>query len=469
MLGGRTNHWGRNSLRMGPYDFKPYSRDGQGSDWPIRYEDMAPYYDKTEELIGVFGSAENIENAPAGKFLPPPKPRCWELVLLRACRRLRIPCIPARRSILTQPLNGRPPCHYCGQCGFSCVTSSNFSSPTVLLPPALESGNLEIRCNAMGREVLVGPEGLATGVSYIDKETRRERQVRGRIIVLAASACETARLLLNSRSALFPDGLANSSGLVGRFFTDSVGSNATAFLPALTELPAHNEDGAGRTAHLGGHLYIPWWNYERQLRHALPFSRGYHVEWGGGRRVPYPGMFHGLEKFLSSGYGLELKQRCRKYYGSLVYLSGRGEMIPKKDSYCEIDKETVDQWGIPVLRFHFQRGNEEIRMAQHMQETFREIIETAGGEVVDPHGPEDDWGILTGGDTSHELGTTRMGSERKEAVLNSYCQAWDCKNLFIADGGPFVSNPEKNPTLTILALAWRSCDFILEEVRKRNL
>ncbi len=231
MLGGRTNHWGRISLRMGPYDFKPYARDGRGFDWPITYDDLAPYYDKTEELIGVFGSAENLENTPDGKFLPPPKPRCYELLIQKACRGLGIPCIPSRLSILTRPLNGRPACHYCAQCGRSCATFSNFSSPTVLLPPALATGNLEIRCDAMAREVLVDAAGLASGVSYIDKKTRREVQARGRIVVLAASACETARLLLNSNPRQFPQGLANSSGLVGKYLMDTVGSDVRGFHP----------------------------------------------------------------------------------------------------------------------------------------------------------------------------------------------------------------------------------------------
>ena len=281
MLGGRTNHWGRISLRMGPYDFKPYSRDGKGFDWPITYSDLAPYYDKTEELIGVFGSAENLENNPDGKFLPPPRPRCYELVIQKACQKLDIPCVPSRLSILTRPLNGRPACHYCGQCGRSCATFANFSSPTVLLPPALATGNLEIRCDAMVREVLVNSSGLASGVSYIDKKTRREVQARGKIVVLAASACETARLLLNSKTGQFPNGLANSSGLVGKYLMDSVGSNVRGFIPALMDLPPHNEDGTG-----GMHLYMPWWNYQKQLKHELPFARGYHIEFGGGRRMP---------------------------------------------------------------------------------------------------------------------------------------------------------------------------------------
>jgi choline dehydrogenase-like flavoprotein len=463
MLGGRTNHWGRISLRMGPYDFKPYSRDGKGFDWPITYDDLSPYYDKTEELIGVLGSAENLENTPDGKFLPPPTPHCHELVIQKACEKLGIPCVAARHSILSKPLNGRPACHYCGQCGRSCATGSNFSSPTVLIPPALVTGNLEIRCDAMAREVLVGADGLATGVSYIDKKTRKEVQVRGKIVVLAASCCETTRLLLNSKSRLFPNGLANSSGLVGRYLMDTVGTDGTVgFIPVLTDLPSHNCDGAG-----GSHLYMPWWNYQKQSE--LPFSRGYHIELGGSRRMPGPGIFGGSEKILGGGYGVELKRGCRKIYGATVHFSSRGEMIPNDQSYCEIDPNTVDEWGIPVLLFHFKWTDDEINQARHARETFREIILTMGGEVIKTAGADEQWGISKGGAIIHEVGTTRLGDDRRTSVLNAHCQAWDCKNLFVTDAAPFVSNADKNPTLTILALAWRTSEFAAEQVRKRNL
>ncbi|HLW79785.1 MAG TPA: GMC family oxidoreductase [Terriglobia bacterium] len=465
MLGGRTNHWGRISLRMGPYDFKPYSRDGKGFDWPISYDDLAPYYDKTEELIGVFGSHEGLENTPDGKFLPAPKPRCYELVVQKACQKLGIPCVPARLSIITRPLNGRPACHYCGQCGRSCATGSNFSSPTVLLPPALATGNLEIRCDAMAREVVLGRDGLAAGVSYIDKKTRKEMQARGKIVVLAASACETARILLNSKSHMFPDGLANETGLVGKYLMDTVGADGSdGFLPMLMDLPAHNCDGVG-----GMHLYMPWWNYQKQMRNELPFARGYHIEFGGGRDMPGPGVGYGTERFLGGGYGLDLKRGVRKLYGAFIGFSCRGEMIPNKDSYCEIDPEVIDQWGIPCLKFHFKFSDDEILMAKHSRETFREIIEAAGGEVLSNFGPEDNCGISRGGEIIHEVGTTQMGDDRRKSVLNPYCQAWDCKNLFVTDGAPFVSNADKNPTLSIMALAWRTSEYAAQQVKKLNV
>lgn len=465
MLGGRTNSWGRISLRNGPYDFKPYSRDGKGFDWPVSYEDLAPYYDKTEELIGVFGSAEGIENLPDGKFLPPPAPRCYELLVQQACQKIHIPCIPSRLAILTQPLNGRPSCHYVSQCGRCCRLGSNFSSPAVLLMPAQMTGNLEIRTDAMAREVLTGTDGRAAGVSYIDKKTRKEVQARARVIVLAASSCETARLLLNSRSRQFPQGMANSSGLVGKYLMDTVMSGVTGFVPKMMDLPPHNEDGVG-----GMHLYMPWWNLPKQQKNELPFSRGYHIEFYGGRAgMPMPGILSGTEQLVGGGYGEKFKQDCRKLYGSFISLQGRGEMIPNQESYCEIDDNVVDQWGIPVLKFHFKWGQEEVLMARHMQETFQEIVKTAGGEVIDSAGAEDRWGISAGGQGIHEVGGARMGEDPKTSVLNPHCQAWDCKNLFVTDGAPFAGLGDKNPTLTIMALAWRTAEFISDQVKRGDV
>lgn len=465
MLGGRTNAWGRISLRNGPYDFKPYSRDGKGFDWPITYEELAPYYDKTEELIGVFGSAEGLENLPDGKFQPPPTPRCYELLIQKACKNLNIPCIPSRLAILTRPLKDRPACHYISQCNRGCRMGSNFSSPDVLLYPAQLTGNLEIRCGAMAREVLTGPNGRATGMSYVDKQSGEQVEVRGKVVVLAASACETARLLLNSRSPRFPNGVANSSGMVGRYLMDTVMSDVTAWIPSMMDLPAHNEDGVG-----GMHLFMPWWNYQEQLQGKLPFSRGYHVEIGGGRRgMPAPGLMTGSETLLGGGYGKGLKQRSRSLYGSLVDFHGRGEMIPNAQSYCEIDKNATDKWGIPVLKFHFQWSDQELEMARHMQQTFQQIVTTMGGKVVESYGADQGWGISAGGVGFHEVGGARMGNDPKTSVLNSHCQAWDCKNLFVTDGAPFVSLSDKNPTLTILALAWRTSDYIAAQVRAQNL
>src|SRR5262245_214286 len=277
MLGGRTNHWGRISLRFGPWDFQGRTRDGVGDDWPIGYDDLKPYYDKLEEQVGLFGSVENLPNEPDGIFQPPPAPRAFELLAKKACGGLGITCIPSRLSILTKPLGDRAACHYCGQCGRGCSTRSNFSTPSVLLPPALKTGRLQIITGAMAREVLTNEEGLATGVSYVNTATGQEEPVRGRGVVLGARACETARLLLSSKAARHPDGLANSSGAVGRYLTDTTGSNLMGQIPALENLPSYTEDGVG-----GMHVYMPWWVDNRKL----DFPRGYHIEPWGGRGMP---------------------------------------------------------------------------------------------------------------------------------------------------------------------------------------
>ena len=272
MLGGRTNHWGRISLRFGPDDFRRKSIDGLGDDWPISYEDVAPYYDRVDKLVGIYGSREGIHNEPDGLFQPPPAPRCYELLIKKASDKLNITCIPARRSVITQPLNGRPACHYCGQCGRGCTSRSNFSSPDVLIAPALATGKLTLMTNAMVREVTLGADGLADGVSYIDKKTGADSHVRARIVVLAASALETARILFNSKSAKHPQGLANSSGTVGKYITDTTGGAVSGYVPAMENHAGHNEDGAG-----GMHVYMPWWLDNKKL----DFPRGYHIEVGG--------------------------------------------------------------------------------------------------------------------------------------------------------------------------------------------
>ncbi|MBV9880011.1 MAG: GMC family oxidoreductase [Gemmatirosa sp.] len=456
MLGGRTNHWGRISLRFGPRDFRGKSHDGLGDDWPIAYEDVAPYYDRIDDLIGVFGSKENLPNEPDGKFHAPPKPRCYELLVKQASDRLKITCIPSRLSIITHPLPGRQACHYCGQCNRGCGVKANFSSPDVLIAPALATGKLTLLTNAMAREVTIDRSGKATGVAYIDKRSGEDRHVAAKVVVLAASALESARLLLNSKSTMFPQGLGNSSGTAGKYITDTTGTDVSGFIPAMVDHVPHNEDGVG-----GMHVYMPWWLDNKKL----DFPRGYHIEVGGGLHPPGYGFMGGIHRYPDAGgYGAKLKDDYRKYYGATIGFSGRGEMIPNDKSYCEIDPTVVDQFGIPVLRFHWEWSDYERNQSRHMQQTFRALIQEMGG-TVNSQMPtkEQDYGLAPGGRIIHELGGLRMGSDPKTSVLNASCQAHDVKNLFVADGAPFVSQADKNPTWTILALAWRTADQIMEK------
>ena len=491
MLGGRTNHWGRISLRNGPYDFKPRTRDGLGCDWPIGYEDLAAYYDKVELLIGVYGSNEGLENTPnssPGCLLPPPKPLVSDLLVAQRAKQLGIPVIPGHRAVLTQPLDfrgtparlhpgntgaqkilaedmrRRSPCLWATPCGRGCAVRANYQSTTVHLPPALASGNLDITTDAMVREVTLGRDGRANGVIFIDRVTGWERHAAARVVILAASACESVRILLNSRSAQFPQGLANSSGKLGRYLMDTVGSTVSGQVPLLESLPPLNEDAAD-----GHQMYVPWWLYREQLAGKLGFARGYHIEFGSGRRMPGFATAAGIEWLTGGSYGAKFKQDVRRYYGSFVSFDGRGEMIPSENAYCEIDPHVKDKWGIPVLRFHWQWSEHELRQAAHMQKTFTAIIEAMGGRAKGPVHSDGAKAIAPGGSIIHEVGGAIMGADAKDSVTNQWSQTWDVPNLFLADGAVFASNADKNPTLTIMALAWRVADHVLERMRRKEL
>ncbi|WP_299683946.1 GMC family oxidoreductase [uncultured Dokdonia sp.] len=469
MLGGRTNHWGRISLRFGPKDFKGKTRDGYGEDWPIGYEDVKPYYDKVDKLIGVFGTNEGLENDPDGFFLPPPKPRLHELFYIQGARKSGIPVIPSRMSMLTKRINNdRGVCFYCGQCARSCSVYADFSSGSCLIFPAQKSGGkVRLYTNCVVREVTTNEEGKATGVSYISKNDRREYKLKARVVVLAASACSSARILLNSKSPQHPNGLGNSSDVVGKYLHDSTGSSRSGFIPQLmNRKPSYNEDGVG-----GLHVYSPWWGDNSQL----DFPRGYHIEVWGGMGMPSYGFgFNANEfnKFFGTkvgGYGDVLRDDVKKYYGAVVGMAGRGEGVARKDNYCEIDETTVDQFGIPVLKFNYKWSDLERKQATHMQSTFEEIIHNMGGQVLGdrPGGPDN--GLNKPGEIIHEVGTTRMGNDPKTSVTNKFNQLHDVDNVFIVDAGPFVSQADKNCTWTILALSWRASDYIIEQLKQQNI
>lgn len=487
MLGGRTNHWGRISLRFGPYDFKGKSRDGLGYDWPISYEDIAPYYDKTELMVGIYGTnvgMENIPDSPPGILQRPPKARAGELLAKKHAAKLGVPVVPIHRAVLSEPLDGparaarmfpnnplarklcaadmstRAACFWATDCQRGCSIRANFQSTTVLLPPALASGNLDVITDAMVREVMLDDSGKATGVHYMDKQTREDSVARARVVILSASTCETARILLNSKSNLFPQGLANSSGQIGKNLTDSLGSSLGAHIPAMESLPPYNEDGAG-----GNHVYSPWWHHGKHDQ--LDFPRGYHIEMSGGRSaMPNMGSLGLLDSVAPGVYGKKLMEEARRYFGASMGFAGRGEMIPNDDCYCELDPGKVDQWGIPILRFHWKWSDHELNQVKHMQETFAGIITEMGGTATPRPAAE---AINKPGEIIHEAGTVRMGESPKDSVCNSFGQTWDVKNLFLMDGSIFPSNPDKNLTLTIMALAWRSSEYVIQEMKSGNI
>ena len=473
MLGGRTNHWGRISLRMGPDDFQP--KDGVTDPWPITYDEIKPFYDRVDRMIGIYGTVEGIHNEPDGIFLKPPKPRLNELYIRKGGQKAGVPVIAGRGSVLTEALPGvkdRGTCFYCGQCGRACKVYGDFSSSSCLVIPAMKTGNLKVIDNAMVREVLTNDEGLAIGVSYVNTKDLQEYSVKAKTVILGASACESARLMLNSKSSAHPSGVGNSSGLVGRYLHDSTGAGLGGFLPQLLDRKRYNEDGIGSV-----HIYSPWWLDNKKL----DFPRGYHIEYGGGMRMPSFGIFGGTAELGDkipgkdgkpmgeAGYGSSLKEQYRRFYGASVGMAGRGTAIARKDNYCEIDPNKVDKFGIPVLRFNYKWANEEILQAKHMQETFQSIMHEMGAVITSKiHGPETLYGLEAPGKIIHEGGTTRMGNDPKKSVLNKWGQAHDCKNLYVVDAGPFVQQGDKNLTWTILALSMRTAEYILQERQKIN-
>lgn len=475
MLGGRTNHWGRISLRMGPDDFKGHHIDGLTDDWPISYEDVKPFYDRVDRLIGIYGTVENLPNEPDGIYLPPPKPRLNELFIMKGAAKAGVKVIPGRGSVLTEALPGnkdRGACFFCGQCGRSCKIYGDFSSSSALVIPAMKTGNLKVIANAMVREVLTNKEGLATGVSYINKDDMQEYQVSAKIVVLGASAGESARLLLNSKSAAHPGGLANSSGVVGKYLHDSTGSSAGGWLPQLMDRKRYNEDGVGSI-----HIYGPWMDGNKKL----PFPRGYHIEFGGGMGMPEYGFGFGMEnmngtvpgrdgkKKEAGGFGASLKDDYRRFYGTGFGMAGRGTAIARADNYCEIDPNVVDKFGIPVLRFHYKWSDYEIQQAKHMQDTFQSIMHEMGAQYGPAQGKDTNYGLEAPGRIIHEVGTVRMGDDPKTSALNKYSQAHDCNNLFVVDASPFVQQGDKNATWTILALSMRTAEYILDQRKKLNV
>ncbi|MEX0722068.1 MAG: GMC family oxidoreductase [Balneolaceae bacterium] len=367
MLGGRTNHWGRISLRFGPKDFKRKDQDGLGDNWPIGYKDVKPYYDKVDKLVGVFGTNEGLENDPDGFFLPPPKPRLHELYFKKGAKKADIPTIPMRKSVLTRPINkDRGVCFFCNQCNRGCSAHADFSSGTCLIQPAMKKGSVDLYTLAMVREVITNEKGKATGVAYISKTDKQEYQIRAKTVVLGASACESARILLNSKSSVHPNGLANGSGMVGRYLHDSTGASRSAIIPDLINRDRYNEDGVG-----GAHIYAPWWLDNSKQ----DFPRGYHLEFGGGMGMPSYGFGFGMDtlrKYIvdemgnispNGGYGVGLKRDIRKIFGSTVGVAGRGESVAQYNNYCEIDPHTVDvigrimeQAGVDVATYAFTQN-----------------------------------------------------------------------------------------------------------------
>ena len=449
--GGKTLVWGRVALRMSELDFKAASRDGYGEDWPIGYDDLKPYYDRVDRMIGVCGTRENLEVLPDGVFMPPPRPRCAERLLKRGAEKVGIRVIPIRRAVLTRAHDGRPPCHYCGECGRGCDVGAFFDSASVMVERALATGNLTLKSNAVAAQVLTDERGLAKGVRYFDRYSRTDHEVFGRVVVVAASCVDTIRILLNSKSTAFPNGIANDHGMVGKYFKEHIRTkDIVGALPQFKGSATTNEDGLG-----GAHIYIPRFNQNQKN----DYLRGFGIQCWGSGCTRFPSHAHNLK-----GFGSSYKRGVRDTYPAVVRLHAFGEVLDYEHNYIDLDPKRRDQYGMPLARIHYTIGDNERRMHKDMLSRSEEILRACGAEILSvPQEPD------VPGATIHELGGCRMGADPSKSVVNSFGQTHEARNLFVVDGSIFVTTSEKNPTITILALSLRSAEYLAEQLRRQDV
>lgn len=452
VTGGKCNFWGRSSPRFGEIDFRAASLDGFDVDWPITYEEIAPYYSRVEKWIGVASTVQNRPSNPDGEYLPPLPFRCVDHILQTGAEKVGVPYLPDRIAQLTVAHNGRPACHYCGNCSSGCDTGSFFSPPWFTLPAAEKTGKLELRTDAIAWKVLVDENATARGVAYIDRNTKQEVEVYSKAVVLAASCLETTHIMLNSRSRHFPTGIANSSGQLGRNLCDHLyGTPAYGYLPQLVGQPSRPDNISNATI-----SWMPRWQ-NLSNPHEEKFIRGYAVYPGGGCGE-FPWYYDRLE-----GFGSPFKREIKRYYPSPVGFTLQAPSLPSPDNYVDIDPDVKDVFGVPALRFHFQWGPNELLMWEHSKQVCAEVLKAAGGEY---------WGAgeqpQTPGYSQHETGTCRFGNDPKKFVTNRWGQTHDVPNLYVCDASIFPFCTDKTTTISILVFTLRTCEYLVESMRARR-
>lgn len=446
-VGGKSITWGRQSYRLSDYDLKAASRDGFGQDWPLDYAELKPYYDRVDRFIGVSGAKEGLPQLPDGEFLPPMALSCGEIRAREVLkekfgRTLTI----GRTAILTAPLNGRPACHYCGPCSRGCSTGSYYSSPHSSLPAAFAAGRLTLIPNAVVSHVETGDDGRCRSVAYVDRLTKAHREVSGKLVVLCASTLETNRIMLNSRSERHPQGIANSSGLLGHYLMDhAMGGGGHGTLPMLKGV-------LDECARRPNGVYVPRF---RNIDEKHPaFLRGYGFQ-GGANFVKW-GHAHALP-----GFGAAFKQKLRDTPAWTFNFSGFGECLPRFENHARLDDTVVDAWGIPVLHIDCAFGDNERKQVDDMAATAEEMLRAMGAEDIKTRAE-----ISAPGLGIHEVGGARMGDDPKTSVVNRWQQAHDLPNLFLMDGSVYPSSGCQNPTITFMALASRACARVVEDLKR---
>ena len=450
-VGGKSITWGRQSYRWSDLDFEANLKDGVAIDWPIRYADIAPWYDYVEEFAGISGQAEGLPQLPDGKFLPPMEMTCVELDLKAALAKHfddRMMTI-GRAAVLTQVHKGRAACHYCGFCHRGCITQSYFSSLNSTLPAAQKTGRLTLRPYSVVRNLIFNSNTRKiSGVRVVDAQTKNELEFKGRLVFLCASTLESSRILLNSANSEFPNGLANSSGELGHNIMDHhMGAGANGMMPGHEDKTTFGNRPNG--------IYIP--RFRNVKTKQQDFIRGYGYQGGGFRESWSRGLW-------MSGIGADFKNALKKPGPWRLGVGGFGECLPNHENYVEVDKEKLDAWGIPTLKIHCAWGDNEHAMSRDISIQAGEMLAAAGAKDIQTYQEMSSPGLGI-----HEMGTSRMGRDPKTSVLNSHNQAHDVKNLFITDGGCMTSSACVNPSLTYMALTARACDFAVSEMKKNNL
>lgn len=446
-LGGRTFHWNAVTLRFSENDFRERSLHGIEDDWPLSYQELAPFYDYVEREMHVFGTRENLEVLPDGNFVAEsPRLRCSEAIARKRIEKLGMKLIPVRKAVLLKGRTGRGACHYCGHCMDVCDVRAVWSSDVTVIPEAMATGKLTLRLNALARKILVNKDGLISGVSIIDRKTRREEEIHARVVIVCCATIETARLLLNSACEKYPNGLANSNDLVGRYLGGHINTGMTGYLKDLIGSGGVTADG------MTDHAYIPRFNQKGRKR---DYIGGY------GMQMNYTSWRTPHHAKAVEGFGSAYKKRVRDLQPAMFQIGGWGKVEHRAENRVTVHPQKTDAFGIPVPVIHFKWSENDLALFKEMRQSVEEILDASGAEMI-MRGSD-----TPGGFASHEVGTCRMGADPKRSVLNSYGQSHEIKNLFVFDGSSFTTFSEKNPTLTIAALSVRGARYIARQ-RSRN-
>jgi glucoside 3-dehydrogenase (cytochrome c) catalytic subunit len=435
-VGGKTMLWNAVAWRYSHRDFKGYSLEGAGADWPIDYPDLKPWYDAIENEVGVCGNRDGLEDLPDGNFLPPVPMKCSDEIIKRGAEKLGIKIIHVRKATLSVPKFHRPACHFCGNCMAGCDVVAKYNSADVHMIPALATGKLEILHDSVVRRVTT-TDKKATGVEFVNRVTGAEGSVKARVVVVACACVQSVALLMMSD-------IANENGQLGKHFIPHFTGGVQAFLEPLIGAKTTNDEG------FLDHAYLPSFMHNRKRDYARSFGAQFNYQnrraVGWARSMP--------------GMGAALKSSIKDRYPAFVVFSPYGEMLPNKESYIDLDPAEKDQFGLPAARRHVVWSENDKKIFADMNHWSTEILKSAGAEILS---------VAPTPTTNHEIGGARMGVDPRTSVVNANCQVHEVPNLYVVDASVFPSSSEKNPTLTIMALAARAADNIATRLKAREV